>query len=118
MPSGTCDPASRGATFKQFNMEIRLPNNSGSVLIECRHGWDGVSTYATGCDGPVTFIHTRNTGNQTAWALLPDKKKSPLWVQLDPGTDVVTSAQGQLSNLGLTNASDVRSVRFSFVNPA
>jgi hypothetical protein len=86
MPIGTCDPASRGRgeTYNEFAMEVPLPDGSGYVLIDCRYTWDGTSTRATGCDGPVIFLRTRNTGTSTAWAMLPDKKKAPLWVQLDP----------------------------------
>lgn len=118
MPIGTCDPASRGAPYNEFAIEIPLPNASGYVLIDCRYDWDGVSTRATGCDGPVIYLRTRNTGTQTAWALLPDKKKAPLWVQIDPGTDVTITQKGQLSNLGLSNASDAHTVTFTFTDPA
>jgi len=54
----------------------------------------------------------------TAWASLPNKKKPPLWVQIDPGTDVITTAAGQLNNLGLVKASDVANVNVVFVQPA
>jgi hypothetical protein len=100
-----------------FALEIPLPNASGYVLCEVAFTADGVSLYPN-CDGPVDSLRTRNTGTQTAWALLPDKKKPPLWVQIDPGTDITVSAAGQLNNLGLTKASDIRSVRLSFTNPA
>jgi len=118
MPLASCDPAGRGETFLTFTMKINLPNNSGSIEIQVEHDWDGTSTPQTGCDGPVRSVRTINTGNQTAWALMPDKKKPPPYVQLDPGTDVTVTQQGQLNNLGLTKASDVRSVRFTFTNPA
>lgn len=118
MPIGTCDPASRGETFNEFTIEVRSPNGSGSVLVDVRFDWDGVSTKATGCDGPITLLHTRNTSDMPAWALLPDKKKGSGWVQIDPGTDLPISSQGTLNNLGLSNASDAISVRISFVNPA
>lgn len=115
--TGNCDPASRGATFNEFELQIPLPNGSGFVNADVRYTWDGVSVWPA-CDGPVTFLRTRNTGTQTAWALLPDKKHAPLWVQIDPGTDVTVTSHGQLNTLGLANATDVESVRLSFVNPA
>lgn len=115
-PSGTCDPATRGQTYNQVTLEIPLPNGSGSVLIDSRFGWDGTSVRPN-CDGPTQSIRTRNTGTQSAWAVLPDKKKAPHWVQIDPGTDVTVSAQGQLNNLGLTSYSDVVSVGFAFTQP-
>lgn len=117
MPLGTCDPASRGDAYNQLAEEVPLPNESGSVLIDIHYGWDGTSTRPN-CDGPVSFIRTRNTGTQTAWANLPNKKKGSPWVQLDPGTDVTITQQGQLNNLGLTNYSDVAAVGFQFTNPA
>lgn len=115
--TGNCNPASRGAAFNAFALEIPLPDRSGSVLADCHYTWDGVSVWPS-CDGPVIFLRTRNTGTSPAWALLPDKKKPPLWVQIDPGTDVTVTSAGQLANLGLSNASDVQTVRLSFVNPA
>lgn len=101
-----------------FAMEIRLPNASGYVLCEVAYTADGVSRYETDCDGSVDSLRTRNTGTQAAWALLADKKHPPLWVQIDPGTDVTVTSPGQLNTLGLSAASDIRSVRLSFTNPA
>ena len=118
MPVGTCDPVSRGEAFNYFAIEVRLPDGSGYVLADCHYDWDGVSTRATGCDGPVIYLRTRNTGAMPAWALLPDKKRGDPWVKIDPGTDVTTTAKGPLNNLGLSNAKDVQSVRLSFVDPA
>lgn len=111
-----CAPAPGAPT--SFVMEVRLPDGSGSVHIDCQYTWDGTSTPAVGCDGPVTSFRTRNTGTSPAWAMLPDKKRPPLWVKIDPGTDVTVNAQGQLNNLGLSNAQDLFSVRFQFTDPA
>lgn len=116
MPSGTCDPASRGETSNQITIEQPLPDGSGSVLVDVRFGWDGVSAMPN-CDGPIKSIHTQNTGAMTAWAILPDKKKPPLWVQLDPGTDVTVTAKGTLNNLGLNNYSDIPALGFQFTQP-
>jgi hypothetical protein len=117
MPIGTCDPATRGDAFNSVTLEKPLPNGSGSVLADVHYGWDGISVRPD-CDGPVLFLRTRNTGTQTAWAPLPNKKKPPLWVQIDPGTDVTITAQGQLNNLGLTKYSDVAGVGLVFTQPA
>lgn len=117
MPSGTCDPASRGEAYNQMAEEVPLPDGSGSILVDCRFGWDGISSMPN-CDGPVSFLRTRNTGSAPAWALLPEKKKAPPWVRIDPGTDVTITAKGQLSNLGLSNVSDVNGVGISFTDPA
>jgi hypothetical protein len=117
MPIGTCDHNARGEAYNEFAIELPLPDRSGYVLIDCRYTWDGVSTKATGCDGPVIFLWTRNTGSTPAWAMLPDKKKGNPWVKLDPHTDVVVTQKGTLNNLGLSLASDVVAVQFSFVDP-
>jgi len=117
MPIGTCDPASRGDAYNSVTLETPLPNFSGSVLIDCRYGWDGVSVRPD-CNGPVSYLRTRNTGNVPAWALLPNKKKAPLWVKVDPGTDVVITAAGTLKNLGLEAYADVAGLGFQFTQPA
>jgi hypothetical protein len=115
--TGSCDHNARGEAFNEIALQINLPDGSGSVLVDCRYTWDGTSVWPA-CDGPVIYLQTRNTGTSPAWAMLPDKKRSPLWVQLDPGTDVTVTQKGTLSNLGLSAATDVRSVAFSFTNPA
>lgn len=116
MPTGTCDPATRGDAFNAVTLELPLPNQSGSVLVDIRFGWDGVSVRPD-CDGPVSRIRTRNNGTQTAWALLPGKKKGNPWVRIDPGDDLIVTAQAQLNNLGLTNYTDVAGVDLVFTNP-
>src|SRR5580765_5514442 len=98
MPIGTCDPATRGEAFNEDTVEQPNPNGSGSVLANIRWDWDGVSQKPT-CNGPVISIRTRNTSNSPGWVNLPKKKKGNPWVQVDPGTDVTISAQGQLNNL-------------------
>jgi len=98
-------------------MEVPSTNGTGSVLIDIRYGWDGTSVRPN-CDGPVSYIRTRNTSNMIAWALLPNKKKGAAWVQIDPGTDTTITAAGQLNNLGLSNQSDVQAVGITFENPA
>lgn len=117
MPEGTCDPATRGETFNTVTLEQPLPDGSGSVLVDVRFGWDGVSVRPD-CDGPVQSIRTRNTGSMPAWALLSAKKRGDPWVRIDPGTDATVSGQGALRNLGLSNYSDVGAVTLVFTDPA
>jgi len=114
---GTCDPATRGDSFNSVTIEEHAPNLSGSILVDVKYGWDGVSVKPS-CDGPVSSIRLRNTSTQTAWANLPNKKKGNLWQVINPGTDVTTSNQGQLNNLGLSNYSDVAAVTVVFTQPA
>lgn len=115
--TGSCDHNARGAAYNEFSIQQRLADDSGSVLIDCRYTWDGVSVWPY-CDGPVVYLQTRNTGTSPAWALLPDKKRGNPWVQIDPGTDVVITAKGTLGNLGLSNAQDVQTVTLSSTDPA
>jgi hypothetical protein len=114
---GTCDPATRSDTYNQITIQEPLPDGSGSVLVDVHFGWDGTSVRPN-CDGPVSYLRTRNTGTSAAWAWLPGKKKGATWVQIDPGTDVTVTAKGTLNNLGLTNFSDVQEVGFAFTQPA
>ena len=121
--AGIAAPAMAGPTGpctlnNGFALEIPAPDNSGYVLVDVAFTWDGVSTKVPGCDGQVTSLRTRNTGAMTAWAILPDKKKPPLWVQINPGTDVTITARGTLNNLGLASASDVRTVTLVFTQPS
>lgn len=116
MPIGTCDPATRGEAYNEVALEYPLPNRSGSVLAEIRYEWDGVSVRPD-CDGPIIYLRTRNTGTQTAWALMPMKRKPPKWVQIDPGTDITITSTGQFKQLGLDNISDVGAINIVFVQP-
>jgi hypothetical protein len=111
MGNANCDPASRGEAHNQVTLQ------KGPVLVDIIWDWDGTSVYPN-CDGPVRSLHTTNTSSSTVWAVLPNKKKAPQWVQIDPGTDVTTTAAGQLSNLGLSNYSDVAGVGISYTQPA
>lgn len=113
MPIGTCDPASRG---DEYNITELAAGINGSVVITVRSGWDGVSVRPN-CDGPVKDIRVRNTGTATHWALLPAKKRGSLWVEIPPGTDATISSPGQLSNLGLSNYSDIAGVTITDVQP-
>lgn len=116
MPIGTCDPATRGATYNELTIERPAPNSSGSVLAEVHYTWDGTSVRPN-CNGPVIFIRTRNTSNMPAWANLPAKKRGSTWIQIDPGTDVTTTSAGQINNLGLSTAADIAFVDVVFTQP-
>lgn len=113
MPIGTCDPATRGDAFN--TMELAGGVNA-SVVVTVRFGWDGVSVRPD-CDGPVRDLRVRNTGTDTHWALLPAKRNGDKWVAIPAGTDTTVSSPGQLSNLGLSNYSDVAGVQITDVQP-
>lgn len=65
----------------------------------------------------MSFVRTRNTSNQPAWARLNSKAQGPTWVQIDPGIDVSVSQTNQLRNLGLERYSDVAAVAVVFTQP-
>jgi hypothetical protein len=110
MPLGFCQANG------QFTIEKPLPDFSGKVLCDVQYTWDGTSVWPQ-CDGPITSLHTRNTGDMPAWAMLPDKRNGDPWIKIDPGTDVTTTAKGQLNNLGIVNASDAIRVDVKFKDP-
>jgi len=117
MPLFSCDHNARGEAFNEFAIEVRSPGGSGSVLVDVRYTWDGTSAWPN-CNGPITFIRTRNTSQENAWALLPDKRKGSPWVLIAPGTDSTITAKGTLSNLGLTEAVDAQRASITFTAPA
>ena len=109
-PSGTCDPASRDAPY---NLEV-LSVGNGQVTVEVRYGWDGVSTFATGCDGPLV----NGTGTGNVWAIRVTNNDSISWwvhtigrrgqahnIQFTPGS-VTTYTKNQASNNGYDSISD------------
>lgn len=112
MPIGTCDPASRGEAHNELAMAVA----NGQVLLSGLWDWDGVSVRPN-CDGPIVSLRTRNISQNTWWATLPNKKKAPLWVQLDPGTDVTITQKGQLNNLGIVNYTDLFGIEFVQTQP-
>lgn len=102
--------------FLEQTLSHRSNDGSGHILIEVRYTHDGVSVRPN-CDGPITRLRTRNTSGQTAWALLPNKRKAPKWVQIDPGTDVTIANQGALNQIGIETFSDAANVQFVYIDP-
>lgn len=102
--------------FLQQTISYLTPDKSGYVLLDIRYTHDGVSVRPN-CDGPITRLRTRNTSQQTAWAVLPNKRKSPQWVQIDPGTDVSITNQGTLNQIGVETFSDAAGVVFVYSQP-
>jgi hypothetical protein len=115
--TGNCDPASRGETQNEFEIDVPIQGQPGAYMaVECHFTWDGVSVWPF-CDGPVIYLRTSNTSVVTVWALLPDKKRGDPWVAIPPGTTTITRKQ-DLSTLGLSNATDVQRVTLTAISPA
>lgn len=104
MPSGTCDPASRGASFNEG--EFAVDNNAVSVYY--RYGWDGVSTRDTdvGCVGPLTRVVVRSSSEFTYYAHFQGRRGQWRRIVLDPGV-TRTYNQQQLSNAGFEDNTDL-----------
>lgn len=113
----TCEQlaAANGGSLNQ-SISYLVPDGSGSVLLDIRFTPDGTSVRPN-CDGSITRIRTQNTSSRPAWALLPNKRKAPLWVQLDPGSDVTIANQGTLNQIGIETFSDAAGVEFVYTQP-
>ena len=120
--------AASGNGYLNQSLSELTENQSGYVLVDVHFTHDGTSVRATGCDGPIIWLRVRNTSTQTAWALLPQKKKGNKWVQMDPGTDQVidtqngtpaqkNAAQKFLDDSGIVNFSDAAGVKYVYTQP-
>ncbi|HEY9418111.1 MAG TPA: hypothetical protein VIQ30_25405 [Pseudonocardia sp.] len=104
MPEGTCDPATRGAAYNEF---VQM---SGPVTIYGRYGWDGVSVKPD-CDGPVLLLRGTNASATETW-YVHFKGRRGTWraVPLAPGETREVTANNQLRQLGLADASDLEGI--------
>lgn len=107
--------AGNGGVLSQ-TISYLTENQSGYVLLDIEFVHDGVSVRPN-CDGPITKLRTKNTSNQTAWALLPNKRRGDKWVQLNPGTDVTIANQGTLNQIGVETFNDAAGVEFVYNQP-
>jgi hypothetical protein len=82
---------------------ITLTKGNGTVTVDVRWTWDGVSVWPE-CDGPVVQVHYTNTGTETWYAHLPRKTRGVTDVAITPGEDQVVSGnalrQAGLDTLG------------------
>lgn len=100
MPAGTCDPASRGEEYTEFE---QAQGGAGEVTVYGRYGWDGVSTKATGCVGELLMLRLTNNAAETYWVhFMGPEGSTPKTIQMDPGTlDVLEGAELEAHGLYL-----------------
>lgn len=96
---GTCDPAPDA-----FNVQT-LSKGNGTVTIDIRYGWDGVSVWPD-CVGPILRVRVTNTGDQTWYAHLVGKRGQPRTIAIEPGA-ARNYTGGQLANVGLETLDDI-----------
>jgi hypothetical protein len=111
MPIGTCDPATRGDAFNVLQLSV----GNGDVTVTIRYGWDGTSTRATGCDGPLVngtgpasnrwAVAYENLGATTYYMHTTGRNGQARTFTVGPGASGTLTAQ-QAANNGYTNRSD------------
>lgn len=110
MPTGTCDPASRGQTF---NTTIMARGN-GKVEIVIRWGWDGVSVLPE-CEGPLVngtgpvenrwAVQVTNSDTTSWWVHTVGKRGQPRDYEFAAGS-VTKFTRAQAANNGYDSYSD------------
>jgi hypothetical protein len=105
MTKGSCDPSP-----ELFN-EVTLTKGNGTVTVDVRWTWDGVSIYPN-CAGPVIQVHYTNTGQQTWYAHLPRKTRGVTTVEILPGADQVVSGAA-LATAGLDTLASIQGLTLS-----
>lgn len=101
MPSGTCDPASRGQSFNEGELAV----DGGNVSVAFRYGWDGASVRPD-CVGPLLRVVARNVSALTYYAHFQGRRGQWRRITLDPGA-TRTYTQAQLSSAGFADNSDL-----------
>jgi hypothetical protein len=96
---GSCDPAP-----DLFNVQT-LSKGNGTVTIDIRYGWDGVSAYPD-CQGPLIRVRVTNTGAQTWYAHLQGRRGQPRTVAIEPGA-ARNYTGTQLASVGLETVDDI-----------
>lgn len=96
---GQCDPAP-----EPYNVQSMTKGN-GTVMIEARYGWDGVSVWPE-CAGPILRIRVTNSGTETWYAHLVGRRGQPRTIEIPPGTARNYSGS-QLTNVGIETLDDL-----------
>lgn len=115
MPIGTCDPASRGATWNEGEQDFGAPDPAtGRALgiLTYRYGWDGVSTRETGCVGPLNRVTVLNGNPETWYAHFQGRRGQWRRIDMAPGFSR-TYNQSQLRNAGFEDNTDLENLTIS-----
>lgn len=110
MPKGSCDPSP-----DPYN-QMTLTKGDGTVTVDVRYGWDGVSVYPN-CAGPVLQIRYVNTGTVTWYARLPRKTRGQTWVTIPLGTDQTVTGNA-LRQAGLDTIDAIADLVLTTTPPA
>lgn len=104
---GSCDPSP-----DPFN-EVTLTKGNGTVTIDTRWTWDGVSVYPE-CDGPIIRIRVTNTGQQTWYAHVQRRRGGTRAVAIEPGADRSYTG-AQLAQVGIETIQDLDELTLTLV---
>lgn len=99
MPAGTCDPASRGDTWNVLSLDYL------GVILTVEYGWDGVSTRATGCVGPINTVRVQNTAGASRWWHTVGKRGQPHTYEIPANTNQ-TFTKNQARQRGFDDNTD------------
>ena len=103
MPSGTCDPASRG---QSTNAGTITGGDTQEVVVDYQYGWDGTSVRPD-CVGPLNQVTVRNTSaTVTYYAHFKGRRGTPLRLDMPPGFNQ-TYNKGQLGSRGFSTNTDL-----------
>lgn len=98
--TGSCDPATWGATYHEFETEV------SGVNVRGRFEWDGVSNMDTGCDGPIIRVWATNRTMAVKYVWFQGRRGRWRSIQLDPGADATWNGN-VLAQRGFATAADL-----------
>lgn len=96
---GSCDPAP-----DPYNV-ITMTKGNGTVTIDVRWTWDGVSVFPN-CAGPILRIRVTNTGDQTWYAHVERRRGGTRTIAIEPGA-AQNYTGTQLANAGIETLADL-----------
>ena len=93
-----------------------LSKGDGTVTVDIRYGWDGISVWPV-CVGPIHRVRVTNTGTLTWYLRVPRARGTGTQLlTLDPGTtDTYTGAQ--LTSRGIDTLADIGDMTLSLTPP-
>lgn len=110
MPTGTCDPATRGDAFNSGELAIEQSEAfpRGAVLLSYRYGWDGVSVMPD-CVGPLLRVRVENFTAATYYGHFKGRRGTWRRVTLNPN-EARNIGQQALTNAGFTDNTDLEAL--------